>query len=400
MTKERLFSPSFCYILAANFLLFFAFYLLLPVLPFYLKEEFLAGKSMIGFILSCYTVACLCIRPFSGYMLDTFSRKPLYLLSYFVFTVIFGGYMVAGVLLLFIFLRVIHGFAFGMVSVAGNTIVIDILPSSRRGEGVGYYGLANNIAMSFGPMVGLFMHGTCSYNVIFACSLASGCLGFVMAGMVKTPRKEPVKRGPISLDRFFLVKGVPAGFSLLLLSIPYGMTTSYVAMYAVEIGIRGSSGLYFTCMAVGLAVSRIFSGKQVDKGRITLVILLGMYLACASLFFLAACERLMVWHVGITSAVFFGIALLQGIAFGMMFPAFNSLFVNLAPNSQRGTATSTYLTCWDVGIGIGLMSGGAIAQAFHGFSHAYLFGACLTVVSALYFQFKAAPHFNRNKLRG
>ncbi|CCZ08730.1 putative uncharacterized protein [Odoribacter sp. CAG:788] len=399
MIKDKLLSPSFCYILAANFLLFFAFYLLLPVLPFYLKEQFLAGKSMIGFILSCYTVACLCIRPFSGYMLDTFSRKPLYLLSYFIFTVIFGGYMLAGALALFITLRIVHGFAFGMVSVAGNTIVIDILPSSRRGEGLGYYGLANNIAMSFGPMTGLFMHGACSYEVIFTCSLVSGCLGLIMASLVKTPYKQPVKREPISLDRFFLVKGLPAGVSLLLLSIPYGMTTTYVAMYAEEIGIRTSSGLFFTCMAVGLAVSRIFSGRQVDKGRITQVISLGMYLACISFFALSACERLMEWNAGVTSVLFLGIALLQGVAFGTMFPAFNTLFVSLGTNSQRGTATSTYLTSWDVGIGIGLMTGGVVAEAFGGFNHAYLIGGCLTVVSTLFFVVKVAPHFNRNKLR-
>ncbi len=399
MIKDKLLSPSFCYILAANFLLFFAFYLLLPVLPFYLKEQFLAGKSMIGFILSCYTVACLCIRPFSGYMLDTFSRKPLYLLSYFIFTVIFGGYMLAGALALFITLRIVHGFAFGMVSVAGNTIVIDILPSSRRGEGLGYYGLANNNAMSFGHMTGLFMHGGCSYEVIFTCSLVSGCLGLIMVSLVKTPYKQPVKREPISLDRFFLVKGLPAGVSLLLLSIPYGMTTTYVAMYAEEIGIRTSSGLFFTCMAVGLAVSRIFSGRQVDKGRITQVISLGMYLACISFFALSACERLMEWNAGVTSVLFLGIALLQGVAFGTMFPAFNTLFVSLGTNSQRGTATSTYLTSWDVGIGIGLMTGGVVAEAFGGFNHAYLIGGCLTVVSTLFFVVKVAPHFNRNKLR-
>lgn len=398
-TKDKLLSPSFCYILAANFLLFFAFYLLLPVLPFYLKEQFLAGKSMIGFILSCYTLACLCIRPFSGYMLDTFSRKPLYLLSYFIFTVIFGGYMLAGALALFITLRIVHGFAFGMVSVAGNTIVIDILPSSRRGEGLGYYGLANNIAMSFGPMTGLFMHGVCSYEVIFTCSLVSGCLGLIMASLVKTPYKQPVKREPVSLDRFFLVKGLPAGVSLLLLSIPYGMTTTYVAMYAEEIGIRTSSGLFFTCMAVGLAVSRIFSGRQVDKGRITQVITLGMYLACISFFALSACERWMEWNAGVTSVLFLGIALLQGVAFGTMFPAFNTLFVSLGTNSQRGTATSTYLTSWDVGIGIGLMTGGVVAEAFGGFDHAYLIGGCLTVVSTIFFVVKVAPHFNRNKLK-
>lgn len=399
MSRAKLLSPSFCYILAANFLLFFAFYLLLPVLPFYLKEHFMAGKSMIGFILSCYTIACLCIRPFSGYLLDTFARKPLYLLSYFIFTIIFGGYMLAGALTLFLILRMIHGAAFGMVSVAGNTIVIDILPSSRRGEGIGYYGLANNIAMSFGPMAGLFMHDSVSYEFIFACSLVSGSLGFLMASLVKTPYKQPVKREPVSLDRFFLVKGIPAGISLLLLSIPYGMTTSYVAMYAQEIGIEVSSGLYFTFMAVGMAVSRIFSGKQVDKGRITLVISLGMYLACASFFALAACETLMEWNSRFTSFFFLGIALSQGVAFGTMFPAFNTLFVNLAPHNQRGTATSTYLTSWDVGIGVGLMSGGAIAQMFGGFDHAYFFGACLTGISTLFFLWKAGPHFNRNKLK-
>ena len=399
MAKDKLFTPGFCCILAANFLLFFAFYLLMPVLPFYLKEEFQAGKSMIGFILSCYTVACLCIRPFSGYMLDTFNRKPLYILSYFIFTIIFGGYMLTGVLAIFIGLRIVHGAAFGMVSVAGNTIVIDIMPSSRRGEGLGYYGLANNIAMSFGPMTGLFMHTACSYETIFACSLISGSLGIVMAGLVKTPRKQLVKREPLSLDRFLLLKGIPAGISLLLLSIPYGMTTSYVAMYAEEIGIQVSPGLYFTFMAIGLAVSRIFSGKQVDKGRITQVISLGMYMAAVSFLGLAFCRGLMEGYPVFTSKLFLGIALLQGVAFGTMFPAFNTLFVNLGTHNQRGTATSTYLTSWDAGIGIGLMAGGVIAQALGGFNYAYLLGAGLTVISAIYFLTKAGPHFNSNKLR-
>ena len=385
--------------MAANFLLFFAFYLIMPILPFYLVEEFSAGRSMVGFILSCYTIACLCIRPFSGYLLDTFSRKPLYLLAYTVFTVIFGGYVVAGALAVFIGLRIVHGLAFGMVSVAGNTIVIDILPSARRGEGVGYYGLANNLAMSFGPMIGLFMHGTCPYEVIFACSLGSGCLGILMASLVKTPRKAPVAREPVSLDRFLLVKGIPAGIALLLLSIPYGITTTYVAMYADEIGIETSTGLYFTCMAVGLAISRIFSGKQVDKGRITQVISMGMYLAFFCFVALYACEPMMERFPRFTSEFFLAIALLQGVAFGTMFPAFNTLFVNLAPNNQRGTATSTYLTSWDVGIGIGLMLGGYIGERWGSFSYAYLMGAGLTVLSTVYFLVKAGPHFNANKLR-
>lgn len=398
MVKDRLVTSSYCLILAANFLLYFAFYLILPVLPFYLTEVFHTGSAAVGVILSCYTVASLCIRPFSGYLLDTLARKPLYLVAYFVFVAIFAGYMLAGILSLFVMFRVLHGLAFGTVTVAGNTIVIDITPSSRRGEAVGYYGLMNNTAMSFGPMIGLFMHETCSFQTIFACSLLSGTVGFVAACLVKTPVKPPVRREPVSLDRFVLLKGIPAGISLLLLSIPYGMTTTYVAMYAEKIGISLSSGLFFTFMAVGMAVSRMFSGKQVDKGRVTQVIMLGLYLVSACFFILSACGTIMRFTPELTNVLFFMVALLLGVGFGTMFPAFNTLFVNLAPNSKRGTATSTYLTSWDVGLGIGLVTGGYIAQ-LTSFDMAYFVGACLTVVSVFYFKLKVSPHYHKNKLR-
>lgn len=397
--KDRLVTPSYCFILAANFLLYFGFWLLIPVLPFYLSEVFSAGNSTIGIILSCYTVAALCIRPFSGYFLDSFARKPLYLMAYFIFMTMFAGYIIAGSLTLFILFRIIQGVSFGMVTVGGNTVVIDIMPSSRRGEGLGYYGLSNNIAMAVGPMSGLFLHDAgMSFTTIFCCSLGSCIAGFVCASLVKTPYKPPVKREPISLDRFILLKGIPTGISLLLLSIPYGMTTNYVAMYAKQIGINATTGFFFTFMAIGMAISRIFSGKIVDRGKITQVISAGLYLVVFSFFLLSACVYLISWNNMLCTVVFFAVALLLGVGFGIMFPAYNTLFVNLAPNSQRGTATSTYLTSWDVGIGIGMLTGGYIAEVST-FDKAYLFGACLTIVSMLYFNGKVAPHYHKNKLR-
>lgn len=397
--KERLVTPNYILMIVANFLQFFGFWLLIPVLPFYLQEVFLANKSSIGAILSCYTIAALCIRPFSGYLLDTFARKPLYLLAYFLFTAIFGGYMLAGTLLLFIIFRIIHGFSFGMVTVSGNTIVIDIMPSSRRGEGLGYYGLANNIAMSIGPMIGLFLHDAkVGYTFIFSCSLGACILGFICAYLVKTPYKTPIKKEPISLDRFILIKGIPAGISLLLLSIPYGITTNYVAMYAKQIGITSSTGFFFTLMAIGMAVSRLFSGKFVDKGMITQAILAGIYLVSFCFFGLGACGWIINWIPLETIYIFYFIALLLGIGFGTMFPAYNTLFVNLAPNNQRGTATSTYLTSWDVGIGIGMIAGGYIAEFFT-FKIAYLFGAILTIISLYFFKISVVPHFQEHRLR-
>lgn len=399
MAKDKLITIDYCCILIANFLLYFGFWLLLPVLPFYLAEVFQAGNSTIGIVLSCYTVAALCIRPFSGYFLDTFARKPLYLFAYFIFMMAFAGYLIATSLTLFIIFRIIHGVSFGMVTVGGNTVVIDIMPSSRRGEGLGYYGLANNIAMSVGPMFGLFLHDAgISFSTIFCYSLGSCVLGFTSASLVKTPYKPPIKREPISLDRFILLKGIPAGICLLLLSIPYGMTTNYIAMYSRQIGLQVPTGFFFTCMAVGMAISRIFSGRLVDRGKITQVIATGIYIVILSFFLLSFCANLIVWNSTVCSILFFTIALCLGIGFGIMFPAFNTLFVNLAPNSQRGTATSTYLTSWDIGIGIGMLTGGYIAE-ISTFDKAYLLGACLTIISSIYFHFKVVPHYHKNKLR-
>ena len=207
-----------------------------------------------------------------------------------------------------------------------------------------------------------------------------------------------MRREPISLDRFILLKGIPAGISLLLLSIPYGMTTNYVAMYAKQIGINATTGFFFTFMAIGMAISRIFSGKIVDRGKITQVISAGLYLVVFSFFLLSACVYLISWNNMVCTIVFsfpwpccweWGSALCS---------PYNTLFVNLAPNSQRGTATSTYLTSRDVGIGIGMLTGGYIAEVST-FDKAYLFGACLTIVSMLYFNGKVAPNYHKNKLR-
>ena len=207
-----------------------------------------------------------------------------------------------GTLTLFIILRAAHGLVFGTVTVGGNTVVVDIMPSSRRGEGLGYYGLANNIAMSTGPMVGLFLHGLISFNWIFFCGLSACFVGLIMAMCVKVPRKDKVpqpatpERKAISLDRFFLKNGLPASLALMLLSIPYGATTNFVAVYVKQINLNIQPGFFFTLLATGMGVSRLLSGKCVDKGYITEYIHFGFYPIIAAFFCLASCKFLLPEH--------------------------------------------------------------------------------------------------------
>ena len=116
-----------------------------------------------------------------------------------------------------------------------------------------------------------------TFNLIFLFSIISGAIGLCLASRVKTKTKIiPSNNTPISLDRFILVNGIPAGIALLLLSIPYGVTSTYIALYAKELDLNVSSGLFFTFMAIGMMISRLFSGKLVDKGYITQVIIAGI----------------------------------------------------------------------------------------------------------------------------
>lgn len=399
--QEKLWTQSFISMCIANFLLFFAFYLLLPILPLYLIEVFGASRSSVGIILSCYTVAALVIRPIAGFFLDMFNRKPLYLFAYFLFILCFVGYTLATLLSLFVIVRIMHGLTFGMVTTAGNSLIVDIMPSSRRGEGLGYFGVANNLAMATGPMFSLFLHDFYSFNVIFYIAIGSGLLGFLVANTIKS-NKKVVKslKEPVAFDRFFLPQGFGGGISLMFMALPYGILTTYVAIYGKELGIQSSMGIFFSLMAVGLIGSRLFSGKMVDRGKLLWVIACGTIICLFALLVLSGLNELNAFvNTTIITILFYTIAITLGVGYGMLFPAYNTLFVNLAPHNRRATASSTYLTSWDIGVGLGLVLGGHIADTNGGLPLAYLMGALSVGISILLFKKIAAPHYQKNKLR-
>lgn len=397
--KDKLFTSSFFFACFGNFLLFLGFYLLLPVLPVYLMDTFHATSSQVGIILSCYVVAALVVRPFSGFLADRFQRKTVYLIGYGLFVVAFVAYPLVETMLLFIFLRILHGLTFGMVTTSGNTLIVDIMPSSRRGEGLGYFGIANNLSMAVGPMIGLMMlDAGHSYNWLFYTALGCGLAGFAFASSIKAPRKPRAASEPLSLDRFYLIKGLPAGFSLFLMAIPYGITTSYLALYAKDIHIHGTTGLFFSLMAVGLISSRTFSGKLIDQGKLVNVVTVGQTIILLAFGAFGLIGLLPAELNALVSILFFVVAIFLGVGYGMIFPAYNTLFVDLAPNNRRATASSTYLTSWDLGIGIGLVFGGSLSGWF-GFPVTYEAGMLLVLVSTLFFYRKAGPAFQLNKLR-
>ncbi len=399
-SQDKLWTKSFISISIGNFLLFFSFYLLIPIFPLYLIEVFNASKFLTGLVLSSYVLSALLIRPIAGFILDQYHRRPQYLVAFLFFTLLFISYPLVTTVNLFLFFRIVHGFTFGYITTASNSVVVDILPSSNRGKGLGFFGVANNLAMVFGPMISLFLHGRISFQAIFSIAIISGLIGFVFAMNVKSPRNEiKSDEKSIALDRFFLIKGFKSGFSLLLIGIPYGMLMTYLAVYGMELGVKAELGLFFTIMAVGLVGSRLISGAMIDQGRIIQAIKIGLAVSVVGMFLLATLQKTNEIYPAILPVLFLIIPMILGLGYGLTFPAYNTLFVNLAPNNRRATASSTFMTSWDLGVGLGLIIGGRIADSTGGLPLAYFLGSMMIVLSLGYFHFTAGPHFLKNKLR-
>ena len=378
--------------MTANFSMSFAFYLLTPLLPLYLTDRFGASKDMIGLVLSGYTITALLVRPFSGFLVDSFPRKRVLLISLFVYFICFSGYLAAGTLLLFAIVRTMHGAPFGACTVANSTMAIDVLPSSRRNEGIGYYGLSNNVATAIAPTVGIFLYRyTANFELLFWLAFLVAGVGFIADYTIKTPQK-PVQTIKLtwSLDRFFLLKGWAIGVNMAFFGLCYGVLSNYLAIYGKEIlNITGGTGTYFMLLAIGLIISRIQGGRMLRKGRLTHNAAEGIIISTIGYTLFVACPNM----VG-----YYGSALLIGLGNGHMWPASQNMIIAMAQNNQRGTANSTILTSWDLGMGLGVLLGGAIVE-YADYSTAFWWIAVMHVLGALFFFLITRRQFHKGKIQ-
>lgn len=366
---DRLWNRNYCKVMTANFTLFFAFYVLTPLLPLYLSEHFGATKDVIGLVLSGYTITALLFRPFSGYVVDSFPRKTVLMIAFGAFAIFFAGYLAASTLLLFMIVRTLHGGPFGALTVANSTAAIDVLPSSRRTEGIGYYGLSNNLAMAIAPTIGIFIYQlTDSFEFLFWLALIVACVGWLVDATVTFSEKETVRnKSKLSWDRFFLLRGWLIGVNMVAFGFSFGVLSNYLAIYGKEVmGIMGGTGTYFMLCSVGLILSRLQGGKALRNGRVTHNAGEGMVISLVgyTLFILMpTLYELSLINYSLSIAIgYYGSALLIGLGNGHMWPAFQNMTINVATNSRRGTANSTILISWDIGMGLGILVGGIVSE--------------------------------------
>ena len=403
---ERLWNRDYCKVMTANFALFFAFYLLTPLLPLYLHETFGTTKDVIGLVLSGYTITALLFRPFSGFLVDSFPRKKVLLISYAVFAVFFVGYPAASTLLLFTIVRTLHGGPFGTLTVANSTAAIDVLPSSRRNEGIGYYGLSNNLAMAISPTFAIFIYTqTQDFQLLFWLGFAIATFGFIVDSTVKLETKPAINdKRKLSMDRFFLERGWLVGFNMVFFGFCFGVLSNYLAIYGKQVlGMTGGTGAWFMLCAVGLMLSRLQGGKALRQGRLVHNASEGMVISLVgyTIFVLAPALThvpFLSQHTQPLIAIgYYGSALLIGLGNGHLWPAFQNMMISMAHHNERGTANSTILISWDVGMGLGILVGGLVAE-LAGYTAAFWTVAVVNLAGVLLFFLRTRTFFNLRQI--
>ncbi|WP_349409729.1 MFS transporter [Pseudalkalibacillus sp. SCS-8] len=392
--KQPLWTSKFILLCASNFLFFMSFFLLLPTLPVYLVENLGASEDQVGLIMGIFTIAAVFARPITGYLMDMKNQKALFLIAIIVFVVATFGYLIAQTVLMIFLIRFIYGFGFGMSTTAGGTMAAEWIPEERRGEGLGYYGTFIMVAMSIGPIVGVFVADYTSYQGMFWFCFFLSLIGLIMASFLpnyKTTRKAPENQRKFSIkhkedlaywfNELIERKALPVSIAMSMIAIVFGGVISFVSLYAKELGDASIAGTYFTLYAIAIVISRPFAGKWFDRKGPNQLIAFG-----TSLYFIG----MIVLGLAASSWMVYIAALIIGFGYGILQPSYQALSIQMSPKHRRGAATATFFTLFDIGVGVGsFFLGWVVVQI--GYGNMYLLSSLFLLVSYYVYYRTAKP---------
>ncbi len=375
--KEKILTRDFLLICSANFFLFLGFQMTLPTIPLFVKS--LGGSDqIIGLVVGFFTFSALIARSFAGNALETKGRRFVYIfgLSMFVFAI--GSYAFVSSLAFLFFIRIFQGTGWGFSGTASGTIASDLIPSSRRGEGMGLYALGSNMALAVGPAIALSLNQIIDFRQIFLLCAFCGVISIILASQIRYKKVEPTSAKKSKTEkRVFFEKAVwQPSLLLFFVTFTFGGIASFLPLYTKEQGVGGIE-LYFTCYALALLATRFFAGKVYDRKGLSFIFVPGIFFI-----FVAMC--LLCWLPNTISLLI--AAVCYGLGFGMVQPALQAWAMSLVPANRRGMANATYFSCFDLGVGLGAVLFGQIGH-FFSYQLIYVVSALSCVCALIIFLF-------------
>lgn len=343
---DRLWTRAFVLTSLGTLLLFASFYLLLPTMPLFVKE--LGGlETHVGLATGVFTIAAVAFRPIAGGLLDRYGRRPFLLAGVALFALSMYSYGWIGGVGALLFLRFVHGVGWAFATTAAASAAADIVPPDRRGEGMGWYGLATTIAMAAGPLLGTWALSGWSFRGVFLLATGLALLALVAVSVPRFPFRPAAGRQRIEyLDS----ATVPVAVSVALLSFAYGAVTTFLPLFAVTLEVN--PGTFFLVYALALTAARPIGGTLADRRGATAVIVPALTLIVIALLVLSGATGL----AGVLAA-----AVLYGVGFGSAHPTLQAALLRMVPRERFGVANASFFTAFDLGIALGSTLLGAFA---------------------------------------
>src|SRR5699024_707438 len=322
-----------------------------------------------------FTFSALLFRPYAGHALETKGRGRVYLFGLLLFVVSVGTFGILTSMGRLLIMRVIQGVGWGFSTTASGTIGTDLIPPKRRGEGMGYYGLSGNLALAFGPALGLALVGVISFQSLFLLSAVLGLIALLLAMNIKY-KKVAESPDVTKVARFDVIEKTAVNPSIILLFITatFGGIALFLSLHAVEQNVAGIE-FYFIVYAAFLMLSHVFAGKIYDKKGDLYVIPPGILLVFTAMILLS-------WLPNTTVLIIAGA--LYGFGFGMVQPALQAWAVDKAANNRKGMANATFFSSFDLGVGVGAIVFGQIAYLL-GYHFIYIVSAASAMIALVYY---------------
>lgn len=356
-----------------SFTVFMSAFQLLPVAPFHILA--LGGTgSEAGLFLGFLTYASAVSAPITGAMGDRLGKRRILIVASLAITVFSLLYAVAPSYQIILGLVLVHGVFWSGLLSSSSAYVTDIVPKSRRAEGLGYAGFASILAVAIAPWIGLWVFDHGGWTLL--CLEMAG-LNLIMAFIAwRLPPDVRREMPPLSLKPADLVEWrvIVGAVTLFLYSFSYGGITSFVAIYADQVGVAPRA-MYFTVFSLAIVATRPFISRYADRiGHARVVVpCLGMMVLGIAVLVLAS-----------TRMTFALSAVLFGVGFGSAYPVFVAHLMHHVPDHRRGATFGALIGAFDTGLGTGSISIGWLSEHY-GFGRAFAVAGALALLSIPYF---------------
>ncbi len=356
---EKLWTKDFVMVSAINFFVFLAHFLLIVTIASFAVEAFQASTGMAGLVAGIFILGALVGRLGTGRFIEDIGSKKVLIVGAIFYIVTSALYFAAVSLSLLLLIRLLHGMAFGAVSTATGTIVAQIIPPGRRGEGIGFYSIGAILAVALGPFIGIFLIHYADFSMIFVFITLLAAVSFILSFAVNKPvyekpaRDSAYRAGRFRLSDFLEVKAIPISIIILVVGFSYSGLLTFIPLYAKEIHLEQAASFYFLAYAVTVLISRPFSGRLMDlKGANYVVYPCLLLYAAGMLLFSQATLGMALLLAAVIIALGYGnfISCAQAISIKDVLP------------HRMGLATTTYFIFVDLGFGLGPYVLGALVS--------------------------------------